>query len=121
MKEAILNYQKALEVSPQDDLARNNLAWILATSSDASIRDGVKAVALAQEAVHLSDGRNPNYFRTLAASYAESNRFPEAILAAERGMEIATAQGKSGLANDLEREITLYRAHAPRRETAPTK
>jgi tetratricopeptide (TPR) repeat protein len=119
MKGAISYYQQALEVAPQDALARNNMAWILATSSDASVRDGTKAVDLAERAVQLSGGEDPNFLRTLAASYAESRRFSEAIDAGERGIEIAIAQGKSGLVNALEREIALYRARAPRRETSP--
>jgi len=119
LKEAISHYQQALEVAPQNALARNNMAWILATSSDPSIRDGAKAVDLAERAVQLSGGQNPNYFRTLAASYAESSRFSEAILTAERGVETAAAQGKSAFANVLERDIALYRTHAPLRELSP--
>ena len=119
LKEAISHYKQALEIAPQDAVARNNMAWILATSSDPSIRDGVKAVDLAERAVQLSGGRDPNFLRTLAASYAESRRFPEAINAAERGVEIATADGKSALASALERDIALYRAHAPLRELSP--
>ena len=45
-----------------DLLGRNNLAWLLATSSDASIRDGPRAVQLAKQAVRLSRGKDPNYF-----------------------------------------------------------
>jgi tetratricopeptide (TPR) repeat protein len=120
MKEAIFHYQQALELGPQDAAARNNMAWILATSSDASIRDGAKAVDLAKRAVQLSSGRDPSFLRTLAASYAESRRFSEAILTAERGAETANAQGKSVLANAIERDITLYRANAPLRKPSPT-
>ncbi len=120
VKEAISHYQQALEIAPQDVLAQNNLAWILATSSDSSIRDGAKAVALAEKAVQLSSGKNPNFFRTLAASYAESGRFSEAVAAAQRSMEMAVVQDNHGLANALGREIALYRAGAPLRETSPT-
>jgi tetratricopeptide (TPR) repeat protein len=119
VKEAIDHYQQAVQIAPQDPLSRHNLAWVLATSADPSIRNGPKAVVLAEQAVQLSGGTNPTFFRTLAAAYAESRRFPEAIGAAERGMEMATEQGKSGLANALKSEIALYRAHAPRRETSP--
>jgi protein O-mannosyl-transferase len=120
MKEAIFHYQHALEMGPQDAAARNNMAWILATSSDASIRDGAKAVDLAERAVQLSGGRDPNFLRTLAASYAESRRFSEAILTAEQGADTANAQGKSALANAIEGDITLYRVNAPLRKPSPT-
>src|SRR5436190_459024 len=120
VKEAISHYQQALEIAPQDVLAQNNLAWILATSSDSSIRDGAKAVVLAEKAVQLSSGKNPNFFRTLAASYAESGRFSEAVAAAQRSMEMAVVQDNRGLANALGREIALYQARVPLRETSPT-
>jgi len=120
LKEAIVEYQQALEIAPQDGLALNNLAWILATTSDASIRDGGKAVELAQQAVQLSSREDPNFFRTLAAAYAETGRFSEAIAKAEEAMQVATMQGRSKLANILEEEVALYRAHSPVRETEPS-
>ena len=58
LREAITEYQQALKVAPQNRLAMNNLAWLLATSSDASIRDGARAVALAREAVAFDRWRS---------------------------------------------------------------
>jgi len=119
LRKAITEYQQALQVAPQNRLAMNNLAWLLATSSDASNRDGTRAVALAREAIQLSSDVDPNFLRTLAAAYAEIGRFSEAVATAEQAMQIATAQGKYGLANILEKELILYRAHSPVRETEP--
>jgi protein O-mannosyl-transferase len=119
LKEAIAHYEKALALAPGDPHSRNNIAWVLATSSDGSIRDGVKAVEFAQEAVQLSSGRDPNFVRTLAAAYAESSRFSEAIAAAQQAITIAAMQGKTGLANTLRKEIALYRGHMSLREMEP--
>jgi protein O-mannosyl-transferase len=116
LKEAIVEYQQALEIAPQDGLTLSTLAWIFATTSDVSIRDGGKALELAQQAVQLSSGEDPNFFRTLAAAYAENSRFSEAIAAAEQAMQAAIVQGKPGLAKTLEGEITVYRGHAPLRQ-----
>jgi superkiller protein 3 len=115
LKEAITHYEKALEIAPQDVNACNNMAWVLATSSDASIRDGARAVSLAQEAVELSGGKEPSFLRTLAAAYAENKRFSEAIIAARRGYEIATVQNDSDLAQRLARDAALYRRRTPLR------
>jgi tetratricopeptide (TPR) repeat protein len=115
LKEAITHYEKALEIAPQDVNACNNMAWVLATSSDASIRDGARAVSLAQEAVELSSGKEPNFLRTLAAAYAENKRFSEAIITARRGYEIATGQNDSDLAQRLARDAALYRTRTPLR------
>jgi protein O-mannosyl-transferase len=115
-KDAIAEYEHAARISPHDPLARNNLAWLLATSSDASIRDGNRAIEVAKQTVQLSGGKDPNYLRTLAVAYAEVGQFSEAIATAEQAMQIATVQGKSGLATILEKEVILYRAHTPLRE-----
>ena len=91
------------------------MAWVLATSSDASIRNGARAVSLAQEAVELSGGKEPNFLRTLAAAYAENKRFSEAIITAGQGYEIATGQNDSDLAQRLARDAALYRTRTPLR------
>ena len=115
LKEAVAHYEKALEIAPQDINACNNMAWVLATSSEASIRDGARAVSLAQEAVELSGGKEPNFLRTLAAAYAEDKRFSEAIVTAGQGYETATVQNDSVLAQRLARDAALYRTHTPLR------
>src|SRR5438552_2250792 len=112
-KDAIAEYEHAARISPQDPLARSNLAWLLATSSDASIRDGNRAIELAEQAVQLSGGKDPTYLRTLAAACAESGRFAEAIAAAEQALRIAGMEGKSALANALRDDIALYELGLP--------
>jgi tetratricopeptide (TPR) repeat protein len=116
--EALTHYEQAVALAPEDPHSRNNIAWLLATSSDAAIRDGAKAVGFANEAVQLSGGREPSFLRTLAAAYAESGRFSEAVAAARQASVIATMQGKTKLANSLEKDLLLYRAHLPLRENS---
>lgn len=112
-KVAIAEYERAAQISAQDPLGRNNLAWLLATSSDDSIRDGNRAIDLAKQAVQISDGKNPDYLRTLAAAYAESGRFPEAQGAAHRALQIAEVRGNFTLANALRDELALYELGLP--------
>ena len=119
LKEAIAHYEMAVALGPQDPHSRNNLGWILATSSDAGIRDGVKAIDFAQQAVALSGGREPQFLRTLAAAYAESGRFADAVGAAQQAAALAGTQGKRQLANHVEEDLVLYRAHLPLRKNFP--
>jgi tetratricopeptide (TPR) repeat protein len=116
ISEAIVLWDKALALQPNNVNALSNLAWVLATSPETSIRDGAKAIEYAQKLLQLSGGTNPRVFRTLAAAYAESGRFSEAIDTAQRGWELATAQGNSTLADELERNVALYRANSPLRD-----
>src|SRR5207237_10007849 len=88
--------------------AMSNLAWVFATSPDESVRNGPKAVQLAEQAVRISGGRIPILFRTLGAAYAESGRFSAAIKAAHQGIELANSQANSHLGAELHGNITLY-------------
>ena len=96
----------------------NNLGWILSTFPDASLRDGHKAVALAERANQLSGAQNPSILRTLAAAYAEAGNFDNAIRTAGGGMEIATAQNNSELSDVLANDIRHYRQREPLRTAA---
>ena len=55
-------------------LQRNDLAWVLATSKDADLRDGARAVELAESVVEGVPTPHPLVLDTLAAAYAESGR-----------------------------------------------
>ena len=116
VKEAISEYEQALNIVPEDSVSLNNLAWILATSSDASMRDGARAVTLAVKSVQISGGGDPNFIRTLAAARAEAGQFAEAVATAEAAKTLASTQNKPELASRLEEEIALYRARVALRE-----
>jgi tetratricopeptide (TPR) repeat protein len=116
VREGVEEWQKVLAIQPDNGNAMSNLAWIFATSPDSSLRDAPKAVELAEQALRLSGGRIPILFRTLAAAYAESGRFAEAIQTAQRGIELANSQGNSGLATELQGNIALYQERQPLRD-----
>jgi protein O-mannosyl-transferase len=111
--EAIAQYQKALQIKPDYAQAQSNLAWLLATCSQASLRNGNRAVALAQQANQLTGGENPVILHTLAAAYAEAGRFPEAVETAQRALELAEAQSNPALAGVIQSQMELYQAGAP--------
>src|SRR4029077_20113656 len=118
--QAIAHYETALEIAPRSVSTLNNLAWALSTCSDASLRNGAKAIELAQEADQLAGGKNPIFIRTLAAAYAENGRFTDAIETAQRALQRATAQDNFALASKLEKDLDLYRTNAPLRHSGPT-
>jgi tetratricopeptide (TPR) repeat protein len=115
-KEAIESWQKALETKPDQPNVQNNLAWVLATTPDASLRDGSKAVALAEQAKQLTAGGNPMVLHTLAAAYAEAGRYGEAATTARRALELAVAQTNGDLTAKMPKEIKLYEADTPLRD-----
>ena len=114
--EAVIEYQYALEIEPDDTQSLNNLAWILATWPDAAVRNGPKAVALAERADSLSRGQNQVIAATLAATYAETGRFPDAIGAAERAERIAKAEGNQPRALFIHTQLETYKSGKPWRD-----
>ena len=111
--EAIAHFQKALQIKPADPTIQNNLAWVLATCPEASLRDGNKAVELARQANELTGRRNPIILHTLAAACAEAGRFSEAVETAQRALQLAGAQSNANLAGQLQLELKLYQAGSP--------
>ena len=111
--EAISCYQKALTIKPDYMEVQNNLALVLATCSQASLRNGIEAVKLAERANQLAGGKNPAVLCTLAAAYAEAGRFPEAIETGQRALQLAQAQSNATLAGALQSQLKLYQAGTP--------
>ena len=116
VREGVEEWQKVLVVQPDNGNAMSNLAWVFATAPDDSLRDGPQAVKLVEQALHLSGGRIPILFRTLAAAYAENGQFSQAIETAQRGIALANSQGNPGLATELQGNIALYQEQRPLRD-----
>lgn len=108
--EAVIQYQKVLQAVPDSLPALNNLAWLLSTSAEASIRDGARAVQLAEHALKLTKGRNASVLDTLAAAYAKEGDFSAAVQTAKKALQLAEAEFNIRLSDSLRREIELYEA-----------
>src|SRR5208282_3396714 len=78
--EAAKWYRKAADQGDQP--AMNNLAFLLATSSDPKIRDPKEAVTIAQKVVEMG-ADEPAYLDTLATAYFEAGR-PDLAAETER-------------------------------------
>jgi len=106
---------RILGEKPDDPDALKNYAWILATAPDKSLRDGGRAITLAQRA-YAGSPQNPFIQATLAAAYAEAGRFPEAAKVAEQALAVAEANNLTGLSDLLHKEIALFENGQPMRD-----
>ena len=110
-----------LRLWPDDVSMLWQTAWILATSPDASFRDGVEAVELATRAIERSDGQEVRAFDALAAGLAETEKFSAAVDAADQASTIALTRGDEALANAIEQRTRLYRQGLPYRQPASSQ
>ncbi len=115
-EEAIRHFRRALEIAPDDAQALDETAWVMATNREASVRNGAKAVELAERAVQVSGGQQPRILATLAASYAEAGQFPKAVETAHQALSLASQQNQQQLAGGLNAMIARYEAGSPFRD-----
>ncbi len=115
---AIAQYEKSLAIAPRDLTAQTDLAWVLATCSDETLRNGRKALELALNANELSDGKDPFVLHSLAAAYAEVGQFPSAIRTGEEALPLASENKNQALTNALLKELDSYKAGMPYRVNA---
>jgi hypothetical protein len=83
--EAVKWYRKA--GAKGDPEALNNLAFLLATSTDKTLKDPEEAIVIALKAVAISD-ENPACFDTLATAYYEAGQFEKAADAEQRALRL---------------------------------
>ncbi|MHC4203192.1 MAG: sulfatase-like hydrolase/transferase [Planctomycetota bacterium] len=106
---AIVQLQEAIKLNPQQPAVLNTLAWTLATCPNQSLRDPPKALELARQACALTQLKDPQYLNTLAVAYAALNNFGEAVKISERSLAIAKAKGDQTLANNLQKQLDLFK------------
>jgi Flp pilus assembly protein TadD len=106
------DFLQATQLDSRSPAIYNELAWLCATCPDAKVRDGKKAVESATKAVELSGKKDPEFFDTLAASYAEVGNFDEAVKTSTKAIELAPPKDKA----EYQARQELYKAKKPFRD-----
>jgi len=97
---AMSQYASALLIQPDFPEALDGLAWILSTDANPEFRNGTEAVRMAERACALTGQQDPVKLRTLAAAYAEADRFEEAINTVRTAQDLAARANRQVLANE---------------------
>ena len=118
--DAIADYEKAVKLKPDNSGILNNLAWVLATSPNDSVRDGKRAVELATEACEVSEYKAPHILSTLGAAYAEAGDFDTAIKWSSKAVELGKEQ-ENNQVGQLQEELDSYKNKKPWREKQEVK
>ena len=114
--DAIAHCRQALKIKPDKIGFQQRLAWMLATCPEASLRNGAEAVELAERVNQFYGGGRLAALDTLAAAYAETGRFPEAVAAAKKAREIAAEHNDHPSMDALQARLELYRTGQPFRQ-----
>ena len=108
-QEAVGGFRKVLSRQPDHVGVKNSLAWILATASEAAVRDPAAALELARQVCEATGNQEPQTLDTLAAALAATGRYEEAVSTAERALSLVRTKPQAGLAALLEQRLALYR------------
>jgi tetratricopeptide (TPR) repeat protein len=112
-REAMGEFAQAILLTPDFAAALNELAWIIATDPRPELRNGGEAVEMASQACDLTGHEQPAMLLTLAAAYAETGRFSEALATAEKGKELAKAKGNQELEEKAELMRDAFKKRQP--------
>ena len=85
-------------MDPNDPIALNDLAWILTIADKLELRDGEEAMRLAKKAVELTQTSEPVIIGTLAAAYAQTGQFSNAVEMANLARDLALVTGQREIA-----------------------
>jgi tetratricopeptide (TPR) repeat protein len=116
LREAISQWELAVRIKPNYADAAHSLAWLLATLAPEDGGDPAQAVALAEHACDLTGYQRPDYVDTLAAAYASAGRFDDAIVTAQKAIDLARSAGDSQFAGEIQSRLDLYRNGEPARQ-----
>jgi len=111
-QEAIADFEFVIEHLADADptvsfLARERLAWLLATAADEDVRDAPRALSLAEECRRTKlKPLKPRALATLAAAQAAGADFDSAVKTAEEAL-LQTAPGAER--KEVEGQLTAYR------------
>jgi len=108
---AIADYIEVTRIEPTNANPHNSAAWLLATAPVATARNGARAVELARKAAELSGWKNGDILDTLAAAYAESGKFADAVRWQEKAMEFPDFMKSQ--AEEARARLALYRGGRP--------
>jgi tetratricopeptide (TPR) repeat protein len=112
-RDAMSHYAAALLKNPDFPDALQHLAWIAATDGQPELRNGGQAVELAARACELTGQKRPGMLLTLAAAYAETGRFGEALATVGKAGELAKAQGQKEIEAEAGRLRAAFEAGQP--------
>jgi len=115
--DAVMYFNKAIQLKPDWIDAMNNAAWLMAVYKDSNSFNPSRAIEFAQRACDLTKYKKPNLIDTLAVTYAASGNFDKAVEIAEKALEVAKLSQNEDVSKDIQNHLNLFRASKPYHES----
>ena len=111
-RKAVADYEVVVKMYADDSGILNNFAWVLATSPEDEIRNGKRAVEMGLKACELTQYQQAHILSTLAAAYAETGDFENAVKWSQKSVDL----GDPDIQEQLKQELDSYQQKKPWRE-----
>lgn len=115
--DAIQTLRRGLDVEPRAIVTADELAWLMATAPDATLRDASQSIQISERIAEATLRQQPKPLATLAAAYAEAGRLDDAVRTAKEAMVLATAQNLTNQVAEIDSQLRLYEQGKPYRLT----
>jgi tetratricopeptide (TPR) repeat protein len=115
-KESIKWFRKGREIAPGDMRFAYQISWLMATSPEASIRDGKESLRLANLVCKNTSFNNPTSLDLLSVAQAENRQFNQALSTAQKAYALAKRSKNRKLAENINMRIELFKLKQPYRE-----
>ncbi|HWB60587.1 MAG TPA: tetratricopeptide repeat protein [Chthoniobacteraceae bacterium] len=117
-EEAMKEFDDAIGQSDRVVSGYNAAAWLMATCPDEKFRDGAKALEYAEKACEIGTWHWDGNIDTLAAAYAESGKWEDAVNYENLAIKVGTANREdAGTLKGYAERAALYAQKKPYRET----
>jgi tetratricopeptide (TPR) repeat protein len=112
--ETIARLRTAVRLQPDWVQAVAQLAWMLATTSSATLRDADQATQLAEHAAVLTNRRNAGVLDVLAAAQAAAGHFDRAIASCDEALALMPGEPLAGAVTQRRALYSQRRAYISR-------
>jgi serine/threonine-protein kinase len=112
-------YLGATKAQPAFVPAHCSLAWLLATCPYDKVRDGKRAIEYATVVCEQTGWKDPLCLDTLAAAYAETGQFEEAVRFQTRALEVEDLTLRGDFRKAARQRLELYRQKRPFHDEGP--
>ena len=111
--EAVAHFKEVLRIKPRHPDPTIMLAWLFATYKNSQFYNPEEAVRLAEQGCDKTNYKKPFFLDVLAAAYAATDRFPEAVSTAEKAVELAKRSEPNDMTEEIQKRLLLYKSGKP--------